>query len=418
MAISNPLRHLLCVLALAPIACTFPVKSGDNPLAETTGEPDPDTTGEPSTDSPTTAAPPDDDTCGDGEVRGDERCDDGNDDPHDGCDMTCQRSGTEEWIVHPDGLTFVSALAVSATTGQIVIVGDDLMTAIDPDGVELWRKTVGPVVLDAVEIDDQGTIYAASQTGSIHALTADGDELWNIDAGDSIRALALGHGALYSVDLDAESNSHFILRQHDRSTGAVVWSSVSPDSNVSYGGALAVVGPHVVVAGVGYKPGQPADGNLHRLLAVYDDAGALQSLEVGDEDNSEWAGAAATSDGGFALVGAGPMTDIVVGRFGADLAPQWTVYDESGPGTVANAVAAGPAGTIAIGVYKSEEKIGLIRRLDAAGATMWTSQYPAGPDHYASAPTAIEFGPGFIVATGSDNVNTSSNVWVRRFADE
>lgn len=405
MHISTLLRCSWLALSLAPIACTFPVKAGDN-LDDPSGE-------DASADDPTGEPSPG--VCGDGVVDEGEACDDGVDEPDDGCDATCTPTAALEWIYAPDEPLYLHDLAVGPA-GHIVLVGVGVVITLDPDGSELWRKTdpEGDHAPTSVVVDEQGTIYVASELGTIAALDPDGDELWHSDVGDNNGGLALGHGALYSVDLLAGAE-RFTTRRHDRSTGAVAWATESPQGIVALAQDIAVAGPRIAVVGMGMTaPGEPT----RPLLITYDDTGATRSFEFGDLPDRRWNAVAPTDDGGVVLAGFGPEADMVVERRGPDLTAQWTRQDEDSLGTQANGVASGPAGALAITGFDLEQRAGLIRRLDADGATVWTvvldelDELDDGQRY----PVTLEFGSDFLVVLGHDGGNHgSTQPWVRRF---
>ncbi|HEY0133869.1 MAG TPA: hypothetical protein VGB85_07310 [Nannocystis sp.] len=391
--ISNPLRCSLLALALAPTACTFPVKAGDD--INDPADEDPSPPG----DVPT-GGPAEPGFCGDGIVGDGEACDDGNDDPADACDSACQPTGAVEWTYRTGSPWTANAVAVGPA-GRIVVVGDGEVLALEPDGQEAWLRVMPPDshAFNSAEIDELGTIYVAGEVGTMHALAPDGDELWRSDVGQNYRAIALGHGALYSVDSDvAGPFEKFIVRRHDRATGAVVWTTESPKGIDVFAHRMAVTGPRVVVVGAVWSP--EGDPTLP-LVSSFDESGALQAFELGDAEELTWEGVAATPNGDLALVG--HASDIVVARVGADLSPQWALADEQGS---AWTISSGAQGELAI--VGANASGSFVRRLDAAGATVWTNFY--GP---VGAPSAVEFGPGFLVAIG----NEEGGIWVRRISD-
>ncbi|HEY0133810.1 MAG TPA: PQQ-binding-like beta-propeller repeat protein, partial [Nannocystis sp.] len=366
----------------------------------------PDSSGAP------TGGPPAPGVCGDGVVHDGEACDDGNDVPDDGCDAICAKTAALEWSYAPIDVPFANDLTVGPE-GRIVVVGDGIVIALEPDGSEVWRKTM-PVeshAFNSVEIDEQGTIYVAGEVGTMHALAPNGDELWNLAMETGFQAIALGHGALYSVDLDAPSD-RLIVRRHDRSTGAVQWATQSPEGISTYPYGMAVVGPNIIVAGMALiglgSPTQP-------LLAVYDDSGVEQSFTLGADEGRRWTAVTAADDG-FVLAGFGPEADIVLSRLDAGLVPQWTVYDEGAFGTQANSVASGAGGDLVIAAHDLAERAGLVRRFDAAGATVWTAVFPEDGGH-TQYPNTAAFGPDFIVVLGNAwSGGGPHGMWVRRFA--
>ncbi len=118
-----------------------------------------------STDATTTAGP----ACGDGEVQGDELCDDGNDRVADGC-TDCRPSLTFDWIetFGSSDVELEAAVAVVAAANRLVVVGALGSTAMDSDvwvealdgrGVSLGRYLHdGPAHTDDVAFDVRATL--------------------------------------------------------------------------------------------------------------------------------------------------------------------------------------------------------------------------------------------------------------------
>lgn len=405
MVSANTAYSLILLTALASAACTFPVKVGDN---DDTGTSEGGSSG----DEPTGEEPPGPGPCGDGVVNAGEACDDGNDDPDDGCDVTCARTGVVEWTYSPIDLPFANDLAVDAT-GRVILVSDHLVIAVDPGGEELWRTSFEPGALNTVEVDPFGKIYIGGEIGTVHGLDPSGEELWRVEGLDWIRGIVLGHGALYSLANPSLGNdSSIMVRRHDVTSGAVAWAAESTDEIHAFPTRIAVAGPHVVVAGSGDFPDLDATAVAHPLLAVLDQTGAFQSLAVEDLVGRAWTGAASTGDGGVVVAGFGPEADIIVQRLGADLTPTWTIYEEGAFGSQLEAAAGAPDGTIAVVGRDDDLGRAFVRRLAADGATVWTSVISGDDADPATWPRAVEFGPDCVVALGG----SGSRIWLRRFA--
>lgn len=410
MVSAKALHHLFLFAALAPAACTFPVKVGDNDDTDDSSE---GTSGD---EQVTSEDPPGPGPCGDGVVDAGEACDDANDDPEDGCDITCARTGVLEWTYSPVDLAFANDLAVDAT-GRVILVSDDLVIAVGPAGDELWRKTIDPGAFNAVEIDELGNIYIGGEVGTVHGLDPDGNELWRAEGLDWIRGIALGHGALYSLaNPEMGLQIPLVVRRHDLTSGVVAWTTQSTDEIHAFPARIAVTGPNVVVAGRGAPADLDPVDDVRPLLAVLDQTGAMQSIAIGDEIGRAWNGIASTGDGGFAVGGFGPEDDIVVHRLGADLSPAWTLYEENAFGSEIEAIAGDPNGALAVVGRDNDLDSAFVRRLTADGTAVWTSVINSDGQDPKTWPRAIEFGPDCVVALGNSSSSGQSRMWLRRFA--
>ncbi|MFY0541941.1 DUF4215 domain-containing protein [Nannocystis pusilla] len=258
----------LTVLSLGPwllLACpsdgTATTDSGTDPdptstttTSDTSGPDVTTTTGTPTTTDPTTDATTSTSTgpvpavCGDGIVADSEVCDDGNDEPDDGCNKSCEKTGAVLWTYTHNGAAdeddVMGAVAVDPT-GKIIIVGNEgitpadrdmLIIALNPDGTELWKKTYPddnglPNFFNAVVIGDDGTIYAAGveqlmkdvAAPVVRSFDPDGNEGWTFIEpsadmlGGSLSGLLLADGKLYSSggeDL-SDKASQLVVRRHD-----------------------------------------------------------------------------------------------------------------------------------------------------------------------------------------------------------
>ncbi|MDC0672424.1 DUF4215 domain-containing protein [Nannocystis radixulma] len=111
--------------------------------------------------------------CGDGVLAEGEACDDGNDDPDDGCDLDCRPTAVVEWTRMDRGAAEQGAMAMSVAvdpSGRIVVVGSETRAGAGDDAFVLvlalkaalsvsatssvWRQTTAPsgeIVVDAEE---------------------------------------------------------------------------------------------------------------------------------------------------------------------------------------------------------------------------------------------------------------------------
>lgn len=410
------------------------------------------TTDEP-TSSTTEVAPA---VCGDGEVAGVELCDDGNDEPDDGCNSKCEKTGAVEWTYTYNGAAgeydAANAIAVDPT-GKIIIVGseaasvadiDPLIIALAPDGTELWRKTYpGEAGLDDgfsdVVLDDAGNIYAGGYEGTaadtysalVRKFDGDGNPDWTyldppamIDFSD-VNALVLHDGALYSAggeDL-LDMGSQLVIRRHDLTTGETAWKTVSQaDAFRVQAAGLTVANGQLVVAGGVYDE----DDVSQPLIALLDTEGTIVSLDIEDHLGGAWfdvATVGATGD----LVLAGrrrprgvTFYDIGVRRVGPDLSEQWTdIIDHDFLYDTANGVAVGPDESLFVsGFYVKGGEFDNMwgGRYAGDGTRQWTHTYNNDEIDLYDEAVDVAFGPDFMLLAGRSNVlGEDANVWVRRF---
>jgi cysteine-rich repeat protein len=470
----------LAALSLGPwllTACpseattTTEAGTGDEPTSTTTtsGTSEPDlttttSTGAPTTDEPTTTTTttttgPAPAVCGDGVVAESEVCDDGNDEPDDGCDKKCEKTGAVLWTYNHSGAAgeydSVGGVAVDPT-GKIVIAGREgtsqtdgamLLIALDPDGTELWKKTYPAAsglssAFYAVALGDDGTIYAAGVEETVEDVGApvvrsfdpDGNEGWTFIEppadmiGASISGLLLVDGALYSTgaeDLTAD-DTQLTLRRHDLATGEAEWKAVTQaDFPHALGYGVVKTEAGVLVAGLVRD-----DENWTRpLLVVVDEGGAIVSVEVEEHPGGAWFDAEAVGPAGdIALVGRRRPEgvtgyDFGVRRVGPDLAEKWIdIIDHEFLYGTGNGLAVGPDEQIfASGFHVAPGQFDDVFAAFYAGdgARQWTHTYNNDDiDLYDEAADA-GWGPGFLVLAGQSTVlGEDANVWVRAFKAE
>ncbi|MDC0723514.1 PQQ-binding-like beta-propeller repeat protein [Nannocystis bainbridge] len=436
-------------------ACIENYQVGQNP-AET------DTAGDPGTDSDDSgpSAPA---TCGDGVLDADEACDDGNDDPADGCDLECRPTAVVAWTRTDRGGAELGARAVDIAvdpTGRIVVVGAEhrpsgferaFVLVLDPAGEVVWRHTEADGVADAslffdVEVDAGGRIFVAGNdtvedkaTSLVRGFAPTAEPLWTFRQSlpqhfGQARALALGPDALYSVSNEGQLDGtmELIVRRHDLLTGAAAWQSPHGAPMVEYGADIVVAGGRLAVVGSTF----PLDGEVpHPLVASFAFDGALLASAVEAPVEGEWYGVAPIGAAGDLLL-AGYVVhqgeidrDAVLRRVDADGQELWTFFDD-GPSELFQNVAVRPDETfIAAGAGRIGDAYAVYsytRRFAGDGTTIWSSQlFDAGPNMDEMA-TSIALGPGFVAATGmwwegaakGTGGASQANFWVRRFADQ
>lgn len=466
----------LTVLSLGPwllIACpsdgtattdssTDPDPTTTTTTSDTSGPDVTTTTGTPTTTDPTTDATTSTSTgpvpavCGDGVVAESEVCDDGNDEPDDGCDKNCEKTGAVLWTYTHNGAAgeFDAGTAVAVDpTGKIIIAGregitpadsDMLLIALNPDGTELWKKTYPdmnglPNYFSALVLGDDGTIYAAGveeqvkdvPTPVVRSFGPDGDEGWTFVEpsvhmiGASISGLLLVDGKLYSAGSEelSEDETQLVARRHDPGTGEAAWQAVTQaDFPRAVGYGLAPTADGVLVAGAVF-----GEQNLSQpLLVVVDDAGTIVSTDVEDHPGGAWYDAEAIGAGGdIALIGRRRPEgvtgyDFGLRRVGPDLAEQWTdIYDYEFLYGTGNGVAVGPderifASGFHVAPGKFDDVFGALYAGD--GARQWTHTYNNDDIDLYDEGADAAWGPDFLVLSGQSVVlGEDGNIWVRAF---
>ncbi|MDC0672429.1 hypothetical protein [Nannocystis radixulma] len=444
--------------AAAAPACVLDYPVGDSPLAGTGGESDGTST---TADvDPTTSEPA---RCGDGVVDAEEACDDGNDDPADGCDLECNRAPTVGWT-HTDGGQhgggFVpNAIAVDPT-GRIVVVGDDLapdrygeaaVLVFGPGGNLMWRRSFPTVDKDwntftDVVIDSDGRIFAGGFALEdldfveiVRCLDATGEELWTFHEVVSgpvqtarLHGLVAGPGGLYSVGEEYGDHEFFelVVRKHDPATGEVAWKLEHQGPGDMVGTSIAVSGDHLVAVG---RVTSPIDSLPHPLVVTVDTAGTLVSSASEDQLVGEWSSVApigATGDlvlAGYSREPGAIHRNARLRRIDAAGAEVWNFVGDS-PFAEFKDVAVGPdEAIVAIGdvdVPGVDEQHSYTRRFTGAGATLWTSHLLAIPGAMNEHGFAVAFSGSTVIAAGmwteeiDDAPGTLLNLWLRQFAGQ
>lgn len=421
-------------------------------LTSTSGQP---TTSSSTVDSLTsTSTGVDPGVCGDGFVDETEVCDDGNDDPDDGCDEQCTKTGAVEWTYTLDGDANKddAALGVAIdSTGRIIVVGylgddtnhvDMLLLALAPDGTELWRTTLkGAAGLDdqltGVVIGADDTIYVAGfeETMSgvteavVRAFDADGGERWVYSDPGPVAGFAVARGltvtadALYTVGTEEllDSGAHLVVRRHDLATGVAAWKTPAPnDIMLTAGYAIVTSGPDLLAIGLA------AQSNVTRpLIARFTVDGALVSTDIEDHPGGAWSDAAPIGDQGD-LVLAGRRAppgdteiDVVVRRVGPDLSEKWSqTFDQELLTDEARGVAVGADEAIfaAGSSVKQGEGYNIYgARFASDGAPQWMHLYDNPDAHLNDNGMDAAFGDGFVILAGYETVlGHGTNVWIRR----
>ncbi|WAS97918.1 outer membrane protein assembly factor BamB family protein [Nannocystis punicea] len=408
---------------LVHLACIPSIVVGDAPQdSSTTAAPDLTTGGATGSDTPTTttSGEPLPGVCGDGVVDLGEVCDDGNDEPNDGCDAACARTGRVVWTFEPEGRFSIADIAF-APNGLLLVSGFDVeprLLALSPGGEELWRKTVPGV--GELAVDPAGRIFIGAGE-FVHAFSPDLKQLWSADPAEEaelagVIGLDVRGDGVYVGSLEG-SDQRLVVRRHDIVTGAVSWETRTPEGFTLLAEDLAVVDDRAYVVG----QVNDTEGVTRPLLAAFDaESGALLSLELDDPVVRPWIGAAAIGDGDLVIAGAGLDADVALRRFDPALAERWTTLTVDDLSTIPARMAVGPGERIAVvGRFLPDERPAHVHLYDGAGARLWLSKFEHQPGEWGNA-VATAFGPDFLAVAGvvhsGDEDAPFTRAWIRRFA--
>lgn len=451
----------LALLSACPPDTAQPTTTAAETDATSTGTPG--TSGEPTTggsSGPATTEPGSTSTgpapvCGDGIVDGDEPCDDGNDDAEDGCNSNCEPTAAVEWTKtidfnkKNDG---VGDVVVDAT-GRIIIAGwagdpaggaDQLILVLDPEGNEVWKQTFdGEAGFDdflvAVEVDDEGRIFAAGREGlsdthaahSLRVVDPDGAPLGEFKEPNvetdfaTLQDLEIVDGTVYSVGYqeNGDKGGQTVFRAHDPAALAMPLWRADTNAGTFYasGQAIAHVGPDLLFAGFA---GAKFSETLPMTGRVTLD-GVIAAVVVEDAPDALWNDIEPIGDAGDLLLAGRRVTgvtlpDAIVRRVTSDGGEVWTdVYDDNFLYDAIFSVAVGPDEAVLAGgvaVRKGENDNALVRRLSGDGAVRWTSLYNNPDLDLYEVVVGVAFGPDFVVAAGRSSVlGQGTDLWVRRF---
>ncbi|MDC0672497.1 outer membrane protein assembly factor BamB family protein [Nannocystis radixulma] len=406
----------LVTLALA--GCVPSIVVGDQPqdeaVSESTSEGPPDATSEPTTT--TTTGEPGPPVCGDGIVAAGEACDDGNDEPNDGCDADCSVTGEVVWTVEGPGQIFDLAVAPD---GTIIACGRDsiaFLTAFAPDGTELWSRQVNSY--GEIAVDAAGRIFVLSSLAGVHSYEADGADRWGFLPGGKpldARGIDVDDEQVYIATFEGDSD-RLIVRGVDVDSGEIVWETLMPVEEEFGALDLTVLGDRVYAVG-SRRTAEPA---LRAAAAVFTTSGELLPFALEDGPSLLWTAAAVAGDGDLVLAGyGGEAPGFLLRRVGADLSEQWTSITPGPQPSKAERIAVGPGGQIAAAGSRPTDHGGLVRLYDGAGALLWASQF-IDEDAEVETTRGAAFGPDFLTVAGYSVTGTGPNPperwWVRRFA--
>jgi len=255
--------------------------------------------------------------CGDGEIQGDEVCDDGNQVPDDGCDL-CMPAPTVVWsrlFPGPGGLGDSASDVVVDPAGQIYICGtqrdDDVdyditLRKLDAEGALVWERIVdGPMpgfeIGADLELDPDGGVFMSARLADgmdvserwVRRYTADGDVVWTFSEagpvpGDTAAArMKIDGDALYVVGGEAyDLGTRLTLHRFDRVSGVVVWAQTYTamlPGNAS--GNSVVIDENGDLRVAGYQP--TATGS-EGLLQRWASDGTLVTTDTWQPEDEAW----------------------------------------------------------------------------------------------------------------------------------
>ena len=357
--------------------------------------------------------------CGDGVVDPGEACDAAGD----GCDASCHLTGVAAWTVtrgEPSRTTRAIDVAVDAN-GQIVVLGTTWpgsdananvagwLLALDAAGEERWQVDVPAPPDDTlfparVVIGADASIYY--QSDGLIRFDASGAQTWVLpdDPGSAVTAIAVTGDAVFVASQEFTGQTPVKLGRYDPDSNELEWASVvSDDAPLGFATAIAVAGDTVMAVGrvdaerwdeFGFSCVAAATGVYvpcltDRFAFVADELGVLRS-------------------GDLVMVHTADDVPLFLRRFTRAGEVRWDT--QLTPEGVIQDLVIGPDDTIVVAGRG-------LRTFTSAGAPVWKSEYPqSDPEGLVSA-TGVAFGPGFLVAVGTEVAQTTVSAWIRKYGD-
>lgn len=360
--------------------------------------------------------------CGNGDVEGDELCDDGDDIEGNGCNPDCRPSGTQLFAFTSELEGRDQAQSVMLTDDGVVVGGitgespdrEGFVARYRTDGVEVWRHEL----MGSAERVDAVYQVQPSPAGNVRAL------------GQVINLVA---------DKKLTPREDFWLAEFDVETGNANWAfirgEIAPDAERGYGLAI-LPGGDMIVAG---RIGDPtnSDFGVTRFSPITDKKGGFQLETVwghaidGGIDARDFANAVAWDEAGRIVLGGGLEAiegDIdrhlrALDENGSPLQPPCEDFggdDPLGADDRIHALAVGPSGEIAAAgraTRETEEGLDAWLGYYAPGSCTlaWVDTEPgAGQGNDVFTAVAID-GRGNIVAGGFLNTGNTEDAWLVKY---
>ncbi|HET6584900.1 MAG TPA: hypothetical protein VFG69_15695 [Nannocystaceae bacterium] len=414
-----------------------------------------------SDDGPNTTEPVPE--CGNGVREDPEQCDDGNQDPGDGCDVDCTVTvDTRIWedVVagaaavqeSGQGIVFDSANAAIAVGYVVDAVGNPnvWVKKYAPDGTEVWTQVLDPSTgLDdrayGVDVDAQDDIYVSGDIGTDPAssdvwlakLDPAGQLLWQYtfdgpegqnDVGEDVAVDAEGNAYVVgSVRVGANDQDIFVAKID--ANGTEVWTDIVAGPNTLEDRAMGVdvdADGNAIVAGFVSDDGFARDVWLRK----YDPAGGevwttvWDSLQGGIDAAYE---VVVAPDGSIGVAGSTPIIatneNVWLGRFDGDGALLWQktfggpmILNDHGLGVAADS----QSSFIVVGfkgIGDTDSDIWL-QKWDVIGNVVWSQSFPGdGLDRDQALAVAVD-GNDDLAATGEirQMANNDGDIWVAKLA--
>ncbi len=377
-------------------------------------------------------------TCGDGQLQGDEACDDGNDIDGDGCNNDCRISGQEVWDVSyasPGDVRDRCYSVAADSVGNVTVVGhvttegrgyDVWIRQYDPSGEPLWT-----IVVDGeAHIDEEGwsvfrvaddDLLVAGSVASTAFVDPSGNEVWMEDTWLGRIRIANGMGSL--------------VWQQSWDGGTSVmdepWIDVARDVTIAPNGDVVAIGYATVrrqfETDIWFQRRSP-DGRTIRWTQHRE--GFPGDLGRNAQDRAH---GIAVVPGGYVGVGVkqtAPAPGQELGQslfwieqFDEDGNTVWS--DEGVPGerdSVLTAVAATPEGDVIVAGWRNSaggDTDMWLQRRGPTGQVLWdeTIASPSGDDDKANA-LVVDARGGFIVGGEMGAGAGSTDAWIRRYAPD
>ncbi|MBC8071443.1 MAG: hypothetical protein IAG13_24160 [Deltaproteobacteria bacterium] len=318
--------------------------------------------------------------CGDGVTNGDEPCDDGDEVNGNGCNLDCVVSGTVLWTVTYDGNAHGSdqgnGVAVD-DADNVFVAGSESsggtprgwLRAFDADGNASWTEVhasaAGGVNYTEVTVDPDGDVVvagSAAATGQgnnavVRKYNFDGDTLWTemFDDGDALDQVANGIGTDlegYFAESGTDDGDIFVRRLDEN--GNEMWRDTVDGIGTDSGRRLAIDSEgNIVVVGLLSEP----------------EGSRIWTRKYNSNGNTVWT----------------------------------RIADEAGNGSMgARDVAVDADGSVYVAAFMGDSEVGstYVRKYDSGGDEIWTNDGSGGDVEMYDVGAVVVDSAGNLIATG------------------